>query len=498
MLKLIFKIKKMKKILLPLVAGLLLVGCTRDDINQDSNTLYTTIATTLIPYAQKEISDYVTTPNVNENNSRLLMQYWTETIYTQQSNYDYASRSVSDQIFANNYVNVLNNLTKAKGLINDYVPTPAEQANWPAIKANQLAIVDIMMVYTFQHLVDTFGNIPYTEANQLDTVISPKYDDAATIYSDLIARVDADVNNLKLVGSLSATASTGLGVADLYYGGNVTKWKKFGASVLLKLGVALADSNAALAQTTVTKAIGYGVITAAADNCQLVYLATPNFNPLYENNVASGRTDFVAGDPLMNFMKASDDKRIPKYFQTNANNVYASSPIGAPSSQSPGGLEGLSLPGTFAYTTTTPGILLNVTEVNFYLAEAAQRWGLGSAATFYNSAITASFTEWGVPADAAAYLAAHPYDASNWKKSIGEQAWVAMYNQPLTSWNFWRRLDYPLLSPAVFAVPAAGGKVPVRMVYSNREASTNGANVATAAAAIGGDKLTTKLFWDKF
>ena len=139
----------MKKIFLPILAGLLVIGCTRDNINTDSNSAYTTIPSTLIPFAQKQLSDYINTPNVNRNNSRLLMQYWTETIYTQESNYDYASRSVSDQIYSNNYVSVLNNLVKAKGLINQYDPTLAEAANWPKIKANQLAIIDIMMVYTF-------------------------------------------------------------------------------------------------------------------------------------------------------------------------------------------------------------------------------------------------------------------------------------------------------------------------------------------------------------
>lgn len=493
----------MKKIFLPILAGLLVIGCTRDNINTDSNSAYTTIPSTLIPFAQKQLSDYINTPNVNRNNSRLLMQYWTETIYTQQSNYDYASRSVSDQIYSNNYVSVLNNLVKAKGLINQYDPTLAEAANWPKIKANQLAIIDIMMVYTFQNLVDTFGNIPYSEALKLDETLTPKYDDAATIYADLISRLDTDVNTLTVIPGLSATTSSGsgasgFGAADLYYLGNVTKWKKFGASVMLKAGIALADSNPTLAQTTVNKAIGYGVITAAADNCQLVYLASPNYNPLYTELVASGRTDFVAGSPFMDFLKANNDTRITKFYQPNADGVYLSSPIGAPASQTPGGLDALSLPGTFAMTTTTPGVLLNVTEVNFYLAEAAARWNIGTAATYYNAAITSSFTEWGLPGDAAAYIAAHPYNPANWKKSIGEQAWVAMYNQPLTSWNFYRRLDYPVLTPAIYAVPASDGKVPVRMVYSNREISTNSANVAAAAAAIGGDKMSTKLFWDKF
>lgn len=485
----------MKKIILPFLTGLMFVGCTRDDINTNSHSAYEVIPSTLITFAQKALSDNVTTPNVNNNNFRLTMQYWTETTYVNQSNYDFASRSVSDQVYSDNYVNVLNNLSKAKGLIEKYVPTPTEAPTWEVVKANQLSIIDIMIVYTYQNLVDTFGNVPYTEANQLASIVTPKYDDAATIYSDLITRLDADINNLKVVAPLTATTSSALGTADLYYSGDVTKWKKFGSSLLLKLGIALADSNPTLAQQTVNKAIGYGVITAAADNAKLVYLASsPNYSPLYANLVATNRNDYVGGKPFIDYMVAASDLRISKYFQeVPVIGGYKGQGIGAPAA-----FDLFSLPGQFAYTTTTPGLLLTNTEVYFYLAEVAARWNIGNAATYYNSAITASFVEWGLTAvDATAYITAHPYDATNWKKSIGEQSWVAHYNQPLVSWNSWRRLDYPQLIAASNATPTAEGKVPVRLVYSPREASTNGTNVAAAATAIGGDKMTTKLFWDK-
>ena len=46
------------------------------------------------------------------------------------------------------------------------------------------------------------------------------------------------------------------------------------------------------------------------------------------------------------------------------------------------------------------------------------------------------------------------------------------------------------------AISNAEGKVPVRLTYPSSEATTNGTNYAAASAAIGGDRLTTKLFWD--
>jgi hypothetical protein len=38
--------------------------------------------------------------------------------------------------------------------------------------------------------------------------------------------------------------------------------------------------------------------------------------------------------------------------------------------------------------------------------------------------------------------------------------------------------------------------IPLRLVYPLEEAQLNGQNVSAAATAIGGDEVTTKLFWD--
>jgi hypothetical protein len=480
----------MKKIIIPILLGTLLVSCATDDVNMDSHSAYTTIPSTLVTNAQKELSDYVNTPSVNENNFRLTMQYWQETTYVEESNYNFTNRNVSNQIYIDNYVNVLNSLVKAKELIDAYQPVPSEVTTWPKTKQNQLAVIDIMQVYTYQMLADTFGNIPYSQSNLLGGNVAPVYDDGAGVYTSLITRLQQDIANIDTSGGLNS-ASDSFSSADIFYSGNLSGWKKFGNSLLLKLGIGIADSNPTLAQQAATTAINNGVMTSSTDNCKVQYLAgSPNWNPIYENVKASNRNDFVGGKTLVDYMNANSDTRRAKYFKTVGGN-YIGQVIGQPAS-----FANFSAPGDFAYTATTPGILMNYTEVAFYLTEASARWGIGgTAATNYANAITSSFTDWGLASDAAAYIVAHPYNAANWKQSVGQQAWVAMYNQPLTAWNFWRRLDYPVLQPASAATI---NTVPVRMTYPASEYQTNAANVNAAATAIGGDKLTTKIFWDKF
>ncbi|WP_312762345.1 SusD/RagB family nutrient-binding outer membrane lipoprotein [Epilithonimonas sp.] len=479
----------MKKILASLTAVFLLQACNGDytELNKDPNSYYTTVPSTLLTYAEKQLVDYLTTPSVNTNNLRLTMQYWNETSYSDESNYNFVTRNVANNVFLYLYVRSNKNIIQAKQLVNDYSPTAAEVPTWETVKKNQLAILDMLQIYTYQTAVDTFGDVPFSQAGDVDKYPLPKYDNAKDIYSQLITNLKADLASIDTSGK---SFSTG----EKFYNGDMTKWKKFGNSLLLKLGIALADSDPDLAKATCQAAISGGVFASSADDCNLAYLsASPNFNQMYANLVANGRNDFVAGKPIVDLMNSTNDPRRSTYFRLK-NGSYIGGTIGVMTS-----FDNFSAPGDFAYTATTPGILMNYTEVAFYLAEASARWAIGgNAATLYNNAVTASFLQWGkTSAEASTYLLANPYDSTNWQKSIGTQAWVAMYNQPMQSWNFWRRLDYPILTPAVQAVPESNGKVPVRLQYPVSEQTTNPTNYAAGSAAIGGDYLYTKIFWDK-
>ena len=213
-------------------------------------------------------------------------------------------------------------------------------------------------------------------------------------------------------------------------------------------------------------------------------------NPIFDDLVASGRNDFVPTELIINKMKASADPRIDVWF-TKVGGDYVGGVFGALNP-----FNGKSHMSDFFLANNAPANLLSYEEVLFMKAEAAARGYTvgGTAATFYAAAINASMELNNVSAvDAAAYLAARPYNAANWKKSIGDEAYIAMFNKPFAAWLFARRLDNP-----VFVNPPNSklDGVPVRMPYSDQEYVLNKGNVTAAASAIGGDKATTKLFWD--
>jgi len=82
----------------------------------------------------------------------------------------------------------------------------------------------------------------------------------------------------------------------------------------------------------------------------------------------------------------------------------------------------------------------------------------------------------------------------NYKHKIGLQSWIALYNRGFEAWTQWRRLDYPKL----VAPPDALSDIPTRIIYPIPEQTLNSVNYKAASAAIGGDAVTTKLFWDKY
>src|SRR6185503_11565711 len=148
---------------------------------------------------------------------------------------------------------------------------------------------------------------PYTEALNIDKPF-PKYDDAKTVYYDLLTRLDAAIANMN-------TSAPGFGAADLVYNGNMVLWKKFANSLKLKMGILIADDDNAKAKATVESAVASGVFTSNADNAELHYQAAPpNTNPIWVDLVQSGRDDFVAASTLIDSLKAKNDPRLDNLF----------------------------------------------------------------------------------------------------------------------------------------------------------------------------------------
>ena len=186
----------MKKILVSIaVTSLLMTGCVDDSANYNDNIdrAYNVPAETLVANAEKELIDQMTTPNVNLNPFRYFSQYWAPTTYTTEARYRLSTRKVPDNHFRILYANVLSNLKSAEASIAlEPQPLDLTSEEFQKRQNNKTAIAEILQVYTYQILVDTFGNIPYTDALNVDIAL-PKYDAGAAVYPKLIERLNAAI-----------------------------------------------------------------------------------------------------------------------------------------------------------------------------------------------------------------------------------------------------------------------------------------------------------------
>lgn len=480
----------MKKIILILATAFIAFSCSDnlEDLNQNIKDPSSVSGESLFASAEKQLVDQIVSLNVNQNNTRLWVQYLQETTYTDESNYDQITRGIPDNHWDEMYRDILKDLDQAAKII-----TETDNALTNDLKANKLAIIEILTVYAYSNLVETYGDVPYTEALDLENLL-PVYDDAFTIYKDLIVRLTAAAN------SLNSGNGSFDGATDFIYSGDASAWKKFANSLKLRMGIMLSDRDAALSQATVESAVTAGVFTSATDNAFYHYSeADPNTNPVHVDLILSGRLDYVAAATIVDLMNNLDDPRRAVYF-TDVDGVYIGGEIGAGSPY-----EEYSHVAPRIAEPTSPGIMMDYIEVEFLLAEAAARGYSvgGDAESHYVAGITASFDYWGAD-DLATYLARPDVDYTSalasststptWKEVIGTQAYLALYNRTFASYLSVRRLDYPILTEPA----AADSGFPVRYLYPVSEQTLNGTNYAAASGAIGGDAPETQLFWDKF
>ncbi len=476
----------MKKKLIILFAGIAMVAasCKKNltDLNIDPKNPATAPSYAFFTNAQRTLMNNLTSSNVNLNIFRLIVQHWQETTYTDESNYDLGTRSINDNLWNAMYRDVLRDFQEAKNLI----PTDVKDAK---VQKNQLAIADIMQVVAYYYLVTTYGNIPYTDALDINKPF-PKFDDAKTIYNNLLTRLSTDI------GNLDASAES-FGTADIIYGGDIDAWKKFANSFKLKMALTIADDDNATAKTAAEQAVAAGVFTSNNDNAIFQYQSSPpNTNPIWVDLVQSGRKDFVAASTIVTQMEGLNDPRIDNYFTVDAASGYSGGTPGASSNYAT-----FSKPDEAIIAPDFPGDLLDYSEVEFLLAEAFERgYNVGGTAlAHYNNAVTASIQFWGgTSGDATTYLLQPSVNyltaTGTYRQKIGVQKWIALYNRGWDAWLEWKRLDYPQLNPAIEAQSA----IPIRFPYPVNEQNVNRANYEAAAAAIGGDEVDTKLWYDKF
>lgn len=391
----------------------------------------------------------------------------------------------------------------------------------------------IMRALIFHRITDIYGDVPYSEAGMgyYKRIFKPKYDLQQDIYADMLKELD------EAIGKLDASKDKPTG--DLFFNGDIAKWKKFGYSLMLRLGMRLTKADATNAKNWVEKAAAGGPMLSNADNAMVKHDASggrPTVNRISQVMNLPYEIPYIRwSKTFIDFLKTNSDPRLGVLAELppptpNENTLGAAgdqtpaSQLGMPNGYDlQGGATDISkaagYPGTW-YKYSRPinrfyakdnGItmILTYAETELMLAEAKQRgWNVGAAtaAEHYNNGVKAAMTmlaQWDAAAvvtdaQAATYLTAHPYVAANGLEMINTQYWVATVFNDYETFANWRRSGYPVLTPVNYPGNVTGGTIPRRLIYPQSEASTNADNYKSAVDRLGGtDKITQRVWWDK-
>jgi hypothetical protein len=395
---------------------------------------------------------------------------------------------------------------------------------------NLYQIARIMKAMAFERVTDVYGDVPYFQAGKAHTnaIYFPAYDKQKDIYADLLKEVE------QATDSLDENADKPVG--DLFYShadDQIGEWKKLGSTLLLRMAMRLTKVDPATAKAYVTKLQGK-TMQSNADNAIVEHGTNDplTVNRIYRGIGEDGQMQLSAqlSKTFIDFLKNNADPRLPVLAYVYPPDFGAGDDPSGGSSEFddqeglpngydagntahgiltyPGYLGDLNLysrPSPIVFNATAPTLVLTYAESEFLLADAAKRWGIGNAQVHYNNGVRAAITELSAYGDAGAlsdddataYLTAHPYVDVNGLEMINTQFWACTFLNEYEAWSNYRRTGYPALKPVTFTGSQSPGAIPRRMYYSSVDKQVNTVNYNAAVAGLpGGDKITSRMWWD--
>lgn len=416
---------------------------------------------------------------------------------------------------------------------NDELIHKSEELDLPHHKALGL----IMKSYLFGMVADLWGDAPFSQALQGEkgdeAALKPLYDSQRDIYMGILA--DLETANELLAGSGASIPAA----QDVYYQGDIMKWRKFANSLSLRYLMRISNKEATISKTGIEKIIAnpsqYPLILATADDTRMSYIgATPEnswpSNTVFDKSTSGNYNRIKVCETLVEALKGLGDPRIGVYaeriqiplvveptwaddrdeiidgvrhvaqniaddYETNWKEALntATDYIGLPTSSPAGGAYNLNpdlAQGTLnphcsqlnpMYKDATGPLLqarlMTASEVHFILAEAALKgWAVGNQKEHYEAAVKASLDSWKIVGTYDAYIQGGAKYNGTLEQLI-EQKWISSWTAASEAWFDYRRTGLPKLKTGPYAKRQA---IPLRFYYMQDEILLNTTNVNEA------------------
>jgi len=339
---------------------------------------------------------------------------------------------------------------------------------------NTLAQLKIYTAFVYSQTTYLWGDIPFTEA-ATGAVDNPRFDPQQTVLNGTIAMLDS------AIASIDANSRAVGAPNDLYYSGDMAKWRRFANSLKFRILMTMVDADPSKG-ALIGAMQGLPMIAARTDEMKVQYSTQAgrqnprfSFTQIFRGGV---QQDWYASNVVFAQLVPFNDPRLALYFQPG--------PAAAPG-------QFVSLNTVEPFTTTASLVSLNLLradlpEISFSLseqqlleAEAMARgfWtgGLLAADARYRVGVRESMTVLGVSApQTEAFVNTLPtLTAVNFRLELNKQQYLDLFMRPLEAWVQWRRSgtagnEYPAL-----AVPqgALVGGLVRRLLYRSEEIAAN-------------------------
>lgn len=423
------------------------------------------------------------------------------------------------------YLNV-NNLQK----IIDF-PNPDHKNDY------YVAVAKILKAHYMQHIVDLYGDAPYDEAFRGLVNKTPKYNDDQYIYRKLLGELD---DARKIIKDSDPDVAEDISGTDVMLHGDMDQWDRFANTIELRMLLRMSNNTGAVATyrdtrltalstknfltTDVSINPGYSDSNDAALNPFYAVFgfdsalnATQNrtficpSGHVYKSMLPSsnysttGTPQIIAGSGIS--YPNVTDPRFSRIFSAGSSQPYrravtqgsivvdifpTTGVIGLPGRIGNGNFNPYNvLPGSFPYGSAANGYVMSLAEAKFILAEAALRYpAYGSAQTYFNAGVTASFAYFG--STVGTYLTTinttKPNFGFNIANTFNQNLHAIMYQKwasqigvnAIESFIDYNRTGYPLTP---LALNATKTRKPRRLIYPISEYVANSANVPNLTEA---------------
>ena len=400
---------------------------------------------------------------------------------------------------------------------------------------NYLAISQIWECYDFFNLTLLYGDVPYSEAIQDNAPIDPVYDKQETIYFKLI-------NKLRSAGLMIVKGENVDSETDLIFGGDMTKWKKFANTLLIRYAMYASDvapdSTKAILTEVLSDPDSYPIMESNADNAFFHYDGV-QYRSNYYRLSASKLDEAPFSNIFIERLVSLNDPRLPVYARpalyTHSDSTKNVLPSNKGTAKYAGHLYGITTDNAYASSwnagpnyasklgsffrteddkgnatdacSTIPLALATYSEMLSFLAEASEKGWVQTSRRpkeWYEMSIRASFDQYNATFTTDQYKSAfgttallsvedyliqeqvHFEGGRNKLLMIAEQKWIASFMLMFEPYFDHRRTMLPPLraSSGAVAYEATGSstKFPSRADYPSSELSTNAVNVANANA----------------